>query len=197
MSGVARRVEAAGGIVEAARFVLFRPEGPDHLVAAQGLLENLVQLGRVVLRAARDALFTDRDVRAFLSNRLISRATKKKLVRAGFESQVDPRVLDLLFLMVDRGRTMLIGEVAEEFERLCRLARGVRKVKVSSAFPLDAEERERITRSLEKRLSARVELETDVRPSLIGGLVAESDGQEIEFSIEGQLKALSSRLEGR
>ena len=149
------------------------------------------------VRAARDALFTDRDVRAFLSNRLISRATKKKLVRAGFESQVDPRVLDLLFLMVDRGRTMLIGEVAEEFERLCRLARGVRKVKVSSAFPLDAEERERITRSLEKRLSARVELETDVRPSLIGGLVAESDGQEIEFSIEGQLKALSSRLEGR
>lgn len=149
------------------------------------------------MRAARDALFTDREVRGFLSNRLISRVTKKKLVRAGFQDTVDARVLDLLFLMVDRGRTALIGEVVEELERLSRLARGVRKVKVSSAFPLDAEEKERITRSLEKRLSARVELETDVRPSLIGGLVAESEGQEIEFSIEGQLKTLKLGLEGR
>ena len=149
------------------------------------------------MRAARDALFTDREVRDFLGNRLISRTTKKKLVRAGFEGKVDPRLLVLLSLMVDRGRTRLIGEVAEEFEHLSRLARGVRKVTVSSAFPLDAEEKARITRSLEKRLSARVELETQVCPSLIGGVVAESEGQEIEFSIQGQLKTLASSLEGR
>ena len=40
----------------------------------------------------------------------------------------------------------------------------------------------------------------EVRPSLIGGVVAESEGQEIEFSIEGQLKDLratgASRGEG-
>jgi len=149
------------------------------------------------LRAARDALFTDRQVRDFLANRLISRTTKKRLIRAGFEGKVDPRLLDLLSLMVDRGRTRLIGEMAEEYERLSRLARGVRKVTLLSAFPLGAEETARITRSLEKRLSARVDLETEVRPSLIGGVVAESDGQEIEFSIEGQLKTLVSSLGGR
>lgn len=143
------------------------------------------------LRAARDALFNDREARGFLSNRLISRATKKNLVRAGLEGNVDGRLLTLLFLLVDRGRTMLLGEICEEFERLCRMTRGVRKVKVYSAFPLGSEEKARISRALQVRLSAMIELETELRPSLIGGVVAESEGQEIEFSIEGRLRDLA------
>jgi F-type H+-transporting ATPase subunit delta len=146
------------------------------------------------LRAARDALWSDREVRAFLSNRLISRATKKNLVRAGLQGNVDELLVTFLFLVVDRGRTSFLGEICEEFERLCRLAHGVRKVTVSSAFPLGAEEKTLITRSLEKRLSAVVELQTEVRPSLIGGVVAVSEGQEIEFSIEGRLRDLAGHM---
>lgn len=145
------------------------------------------------LRAARDTLFGDREVRGFLSNRLISRVTKKNLVRAGLEGKVDGRLLILLFLLVDRGRTMLLGEICEEFERLCRMARGVRNVKLYSAFPLGSEEKARITSALQTRLSVMVELETELRPSLIGGVVAESEGQEIEFSIEGRLRDLASQ----
>ena len=68
---------------------------------------------------------------------------------------------------------------------------------VASAFPLGAEEKTLLTRALEKRLSAVVELETEVRPSLIGGVVATSEGQEIEFSIEGRLKELAEQMEKR
>jgi F-type H+-transporting ATPase subunit delta len=143
------------------------------------------------LRDVCQALDADLEVRAFLGNRLISRSAKKSLFK-GFEGTADPRVFTLLLLLVDRGRTRLLGEIAEEFERLSRLARGVRKVKVYSAFPLGEEEKTRITRALEARMSARVELETEIRPSLIGGVVAESEGQEIEFSIEGRLKELES-----
>ncbi len=146
------------------------------------------------LRAARDALWSNREVRDFLSNRLISRVTKKNIVRAGLEGRVDERLVNFLFLVVDRGRAGLLGEICEEFDRLCRLAHGVRKVTVYSAFPLAAEEKTLLTRSLEKRLSAIVELETEVRPSLIGGVVAVSEGQEIEFSIEGRLRELAEQM---
>jgi F-type H+-transporting ATPase subunit delta len=149
------------------------------------------------VRAARDVLWSAREVRDFLSNRLISRVTKKNIVRAGLEGKVDGRVLTLLFLMVDRGRAGMLGEVSEEFDRLSRLAHGVRRVSVASAFPLGAEEKTLLVRALEKRLSAVVELETEVRPSLIGGVVATSEGQEIEFSIEGRLKELAGQMEKR
>jgi F-type H+-transporting ATPase subunit delta len=149
------------------------------------------------LRASRDALHADREVADFLSSRLIGRPAKKNIVRSAFEGKVDERVLILLFLLIDRSRTRLLGEITEEYERLSRLARGVRRVKAYSAFPLGEEEKRSITRSLEARLGARVELETGIRQSLIGGVIAESEGQEIEFSIESQLKTLAANLEGR
>jgi len=149
------------------------------------------------VNAARDALYADRAVRDFLGNRLIGRPTKKNLVRSAFEGVLDPRVLILLFLLVDRGRTSLLGEIAEEFERLARQARGARKVRLVSAFPLGEQERSRITASLEARFASRVELETEIRPSLIGGVVAESEGQEIEYSVEGELQDLAAQLQKR
>jgi F-type H+-transporting ATPase subunit delta len=146
------------------------------------------------LRAARAALFDQVEVRAFLANRLIGRTMKKRMVRAAFEGAVDGRVLILLFLLADRGRTRLLGEISEEFERLSRLARGVRKVTLTTAFSLGEEEIRAVTLALEARLQARVELAVEVRPSLIGGVRAASEGREIEFSIEGRLRDLFSRL---
>jgi F-type H+-transporting ATPase subunit delta len=143
------------------------------------------------LRGVCQALHADPEVRAFLGNRLISRTARKSLFH-GFEGKIDQRVLTLLLLLVDRGRTQLLGEIGEEYERLARLARGVRRVKVYSPFPLGGEEKTRITRALEARMGVRVELETEIRASLIGGVVAESEGQEIEFSIEGRLKELAT-----
>jgi F-type H+-transporting ATPase subunit delta len=149
------------------------------------------------LQAAREALFDAREVRAFLASRLAGRATKKSLVDAGFAGLIDPQSLTLLHLLVDRGRTGYIGEIAEEFQRLCRMARGVRTVKLSSAFTLDEAETERIRLSLEKKFAAHVELETELRPSLIGGVVAESEGEEIELTIESQLHSLEAGLTQR
>jgi F-type H+-transporting ATPase subunit delta len=148
------------------------------------------------LRATRDVLFTDRAARAFLANRLIARPTKKRLVTP-FEGKIDGRLLILLFLLVNRGRTRLLGEITEEFERLALLARGMRKVKVISAFPLSDAEKARVTASLSARSAARVALETEVRTSLIGGVGAASEGQEIEFTIEGQLRTLASGIQGK
>jgi F-type H+-transporting ATPase subunit delta len=148
------------------------------------------------LRAARDALFADADTRAFLANRLIARSTKKRLLE-GFRGKIDERVLILLTLLVQRGRTRLLGEVTEELERLARLSRGVRDVHVVSAFPLGAAETARISESLARRYGAKIVLTTEVRPSLIGGVVAESEGQEIEFTIEGQLRTLLSGIQAK
>jgi len=149
------------------------------------------------LQAAREALHDDREVRMFLGSRLAGRVAKKSLVDAGFAGRIDPQSLTLLHLLVDRGRTGLIGEIAEEFQRLCWLARGVRKVKLSSAFPLDDEETERIRRSLEKQFTAHVELTTEVTPELIGGVVVESEGQEIELSIASALHSLQAGMAQR
>jgi F-type H+-transporting ATPase subunit delta len=146
------------------------------------------------LRAARDALYEDKEARDFLASRVVGRAPKRRLVRSAFEGRVDPRVLTLLLLVAERGRARLLGEIDDEYERLSRIARGVRRATILSAFPLGDEEKGRIRSALEGRYGGTVELKTVVQPSLIGGVLALSEGQEIEFTAEGQLKDLHDRL---
>ena len=169
---------------------------------ARALFDLAVETGDLLameadLGTARDLLHVEKTAREFLGNKLIGRTTKKDLMRQAFEGKVDSRLMILLYLLANRGRTGLLGEIAEEFERLSRLARGVRNVKVISAFPLGNDEKALITRSLEKRLQASVELQTEIRRSLIGGVVVESEGQEIALNIQGELKSLADRLEGK
>jgi len=146
------------------------------------------------LRAARDALYEDREARDFLASRIVGRAPKRRLILSAFEGKVDPRVLTLLLLVAERGRARLLGEIDDEFERLSRIARGVRRATVLSAFPLGDAEKGRIRSALEGRYGGSVELKAEIRPSLIGGVLCLSEGQEIEFTAEGQLKELRDRL---
>ncbi len=146
------------------------------------------------LRAARDALYEDREARDFLASRVVGRSTKRRLVISAFEGKVDPRVLTMLLLVAERGRARLLGEIDDEYERLSRIARGVRRATILSAFPLGDEEKGRIRSALEGRYGGTVELKTELRPSLIGGVLALSEGQEIEFTAGGQLKDMQNRL---
>ena len=148
------------------------------------------------LRAARDALYEDKEARDFLASRVVGRAPKRRLILSAFEGKVDSQVLTLLLLVAERGRARLLGEIDDEYERLSRIARGVRRATVLSAFPLGEEEKTRIRSALEGRYGGTVQLKTEVRPSLVGGVLALSEGQEIEFTVEGQLKDLHDRLTG-
>jgi F-type H+-transporting ATPase subunit delta len=171
---------------------LFELVGEEAKGAAQALDSVAADLA-----LARDAIERDADFRVFLSSRIIAGKLKKEMIRSIFSDAIDARVLTLLFLIVDRGRTGLLTEIAAELQRLARHARGERDVTVWSAFPLGEEELARIKTALERRLGGHVILDLQSRPSLIGGVVAQCEGQEIEFSVEGRLKELAGRLTER
>jgi F-type H+-transporting ATPase subunit delta len=145
---------------------------------------------------ARDALCTDKETVAFLASRLISRKAKKGLARAAFSGAVDDRVLTLLYLLIDRGRMKILPEIAEGYELLARHDRGEREVTVRTGFALDEGEKTRVTKALAGHFGSGVVLRVTEDASLIGGVVAESEGHEIELSVQGQLKALAARLAG-
>jgi len=156
--------------------------------------DSTIQAVEADLRAAREALFEDKEARDFLASRVVGRSTKRRLVLSAFEGKVDPRVLTLLIMVAERGRARLLGEIDNEFERLSRIARGVRRATILSAFPLGDEEKRRVRSALEKRYGGTVELLVEIRPALISGILALSEGQEMEFTAEGQLKDLHDRL---
>jgi F-type H+-transporting ATPase subunit delta len=68
-------------------------------------------------------------------------------------------------------------------------------VSVRSAYPLDDDFAQAIADAMRARLRCEVELETDVDPSLIGGVVIRAGDRVIDASVKGRLAELAAALQ--
>lgn len=80
------------------------------------------------------------------------------------------------------------------YRTLVARERGARQVEIISARPLGADEKAAIVDSLSKQLGAKVEAETSVDDSLIGGFVVRVGSRQFDASVKAKLDALRLAL---
>lgn len=97
-------------------------------------------------------------------------------------------------LLIDAGRLSLAPYIYKLFEKNRANAEGLVEVEVVSAFPVDSDEKEKLAGIMGKRLGKKIEINTRVDESLIGGVVIRAGDSVIDASIKGRLKQLSNRL---
>jgi len=99
--------------------------------------------------------------------------------------------------LIDKRRYDILPEVPECYKELVDSHRGIVSVQVRSAVPLTEEEKERLSEVLARSLRKQVRLETNVDPSLIGGVMLRIGDRLLDGSVKGQLNLLRQRLIGR
>jgi len=109
-------------------------------------------------------------------------------------NRVSPLVLNLVLLLVQRGRVRLTPRVADAFERLERDRSGRVSGYVISALPLTEEQRVSLKQQLGKRTGRTVELEERVDPSILGGLIVRVGDELIDASVVGRLRRIEAEL---
>jgi F-type H+-transporting ATPase subunit delta len=67
-------------------------------------------------------------------------------------------------------------------------------VKVTSAMALDAAQTEQLKASLKRRFKRDIELETQVDPSLLAGVVIDTGSEVIDGSARGRLQRMAGAL---
>ena len=87
-----------------------------------------------------------------------------------------------------------LNAIAARFRALYARHRGARQVEIVSARPLTVPEQTAILESLSKTLGAKVEAETSVDDSLIGGFVVRIGSRQFDASIKAKLDALKLAL---
>jgi F-type H+-transporting ATPase subunit delta len=143
--------------------------------------------------AAAAALGEERLARA-LGNPALPMASRAELVGIALGSSVSRPALNLVLLLLRRGRIDLLPRVATEFARLDDLRLGVVHATATSAAPLAPEDVRAMTARLERLTGGRVELTTNVDPSLLGGVVVRLGDRLIDGSVRGRLERLRSQL---
>jgi F-type H+-transporting ATPase subunit delta len=163
---------------------------------ARALLDIGVERGNLALlqeqfKALGELYKNSREFRNTMLNPSIKLDDRKAVVRKIAEKYtLDKVVLNASLLLLDRDRLRFIESISSELDRLSDLHNGRLRASVTSATALSAAQLEKLRQTLEARTGKKVELESSVDASLIGGLVTRLDGKVVDGSVRGQLERM-------
>ncbi len=158
-----------------------------------GLRDGTVDAWRTELEVAAQALADERLTRV-LANPAIPLEARTAVVSDALVARVGRPVLNLVLLLLRRGRIELLPQVAAELKRLDDHRLGITPATATSAAPLEPDEVSALTTRLEQLTGGRVDLDLRVDPSIFGGLVVRVGDRLIDGSVRGRLERLRSRL---
>ncbi|HUP98342.1 MAG TPA: F0F1 ATP synthase subunit delta [Usitatibacter sp.] len=140
------------------------------------------------------AIAADPQMHSVLGNPKVNAQQKKDLFTAAAASKSSPLVDNLLSVLVDGHREVLIGSIAEQFERLKHEHEKVVRARITSAHPLSESQRDEIVSALEKRYGKKIEAELDVDAQLLGGARVQVGDQVIHASVRDALAQMAAAL---
>jgi len=124
------------------------------------------------------------------------RSRRMEEARALLQGRVNPLAVNLVLLLVQRGRAGLVPIIAQQFERIERDREGRVTARVTSAIPLTDEQRVRLREQLGARTGKTVDLTEQVDSSIMGGLIVRVGDELIDASIAGRLRRIQTQLIG-
>ncbi len=176
---MARRDTAARRYAEAA-FDIGRADGT--IDAWEGDLNRL-----------RD-LLADADLRALVEHPAVPFADKERVIRRAARDVATPEAVNLVLLMVRRGRPRAIDAMVAHFANLVRRHRGVSLAEVRTALPMEDGQRTAVLERLHELTGDEIEINEVVDDSLIGGITVRIGDRMYDASVRNRLERLRARL---
>jgi F-type H+-transporting ATPase subunit delta len=132
-------------------------------------------------------------LRAMAEHPAIPYAEKQQVLRR-ILPDVRAEPMNLVLLMIRRGRPGAIDAMVDHFAELLRRHRGIALAEVRSALPLDDEQRSAVAGRLAEITDSKVEINEVVDESLIGGIAVRIGDRLYDASVRSRLERLRARL---
>jgi F-type H+-transporting ATPase subunit delta len=156
--------------------------------------EGTTEETEALLLALREAYQKNKAFRSVLSQPKIPRAVKKGILRKAVERVARKSFLTFLDLLVDKNRVEVLPEIAEMFDRLADVSKGIVRVQVRSWRPLSEPHKTSLSERLGRLTGKKITVEADTDASLLGGMLVRVGDTVIDGSVRHRLKVLGERL---
>lgn len=135
-----------------------------------------------------------KDLRNVLNNPIILPSQKLSALMKIF-SNSNKLALDFIQLICNKNRESLLPGITEAFLNLYRKHEGIEKVTVQTAAALSSEDQKNIQQYVLKATGAKaIELDTQINPAIIGGMVIKFGDKMLDTSIASKLRKLKKEL---
>lgn len=143
--------------------------------------------------AVADLIQRTRELRAFLEDSSVSIASRRSALTEAFPGAAG-ETINFFTLLARDGRVGDLEALKTSVRTADAAKHGKRHATVTSASSLTAQDRDRIAKSLGKKLGTDIQLEEKTDPSLLAGFRITSDGWTYDASLKGKLDRLQHAL---
>ena len=142
-------------------------------------------------------LWSDPDLRAYLEDVRISKQQRLDRARQTLGTRLHARPLNMLLLLISRGRTGLVPYIARQFADLERQREQTIVATVTAATELTEAQKQALTERLSRDSGKEVQLQVQIDPRILGGLIIKVGDQLLDLSVRGKLARLREQVVGR
>jgi F-type H+-transporting ATPase subunit delta len=146
------------------------------------------------LDSIRELLRTDRRLAGVLSAPDVPVIRKRELVGVVLKGKVGPLVLELLDLLLVKGRLGLLTATGERYRELLEEERGIVRAKAVTAVRLTDPERASLVEKLQKVTGRKVIMSEAVDSAVLGGVLVTVGDRIIDGSVKSALRELREKL---
>jgi len=140
------------------------------------------------------AVVQDERVQKLLGNPHVEPRQLAELVLEIAGPKLDEPGRNFVYTLADNQRLAYLPEIAEIFDELKDAEEGIVDVTVTSAAPLDDQQRRALAEALARKLKREVRLHCDIDKSLIGGAVLRAGDLVIDGSLRSRLDRIAYEL---
>lgn len=135
------------------------------------------------------------ELEQFLANPFVKAEGKKAAIEQIAGEQVHQFTRNFLKVLVDRGRILFLEGICQQYLALLRKFNQTVLAEVTATVPLNEAQEGTVREKVQAMTGARqVELEVNIDPELIGGVIIKVGSQVIDASLRGQLRRIGFSL---
>ena len=134
------------------------------------------------------------DLHAFINYPAISASEKKTVLKEIFEGRICDELLNFMYVLVDKRRTMHFEKMIKVYKKLMDKEEGVSYGTIYSVEPLTADRIKTFEDEVRKLLNVSVKLENETDPKLMGGVKILVDGKIIDASVRAKFNDLGNQI---
>ena len=156
--------------------------------------KNILQDLKTDIELVNSVCKTSTDFILLLESPVIKTSKKIEVISSVFSGKLNQLTLDFLQLITKNKREINIPGICLNFLALTRKDKNIKSAVLTTATEMDGNTIEKIKHLLDKELNAKIELSTQSKEEILGGMILRIDDKQYDASVATQLKKIKQTL---
>lgn len=130
----------------------------------------------------------------FISNPIVKPSDKKLFISNLLDKKVSTETINFLHVVITNKREIFIQDILRNFLDMYRKNSGITEVTITSSVELTKQQKEIVSKFVEKEFKTKVDVIEKVDASLLGGYILRIDDLQYDASIKTKLKQVKKEL---